>query len=62
MGMAMGTPRGLVWVFGIASVALQAASLVLLGTAAVPILSIGIPAMLALVGTDVWKNTDQPKT
>lgn len=55
----MTTPRGLIWVFGIAAVTLQAAALWLLRSDAVPILSAGIPAMLALVGADVWANKDK---
>lgn len=52
----MRTPRALIWVFGIAAVALQAGALWLLRADAVPILSAGIPSMLALVGADVWAN------
>lgn len=52
------TPRALIWVFGIAVVSLQASALWLLREAAVPILSAGIPSMLALVGADVWVNRE----
>lgn len=52
----MGTPRGLIWAFGIASIALQAAALWLLREAAVPILSAGIPSMMAIAGVDAWAN------
>ena len=56
----MSTPRALIWVFGIASVLLQAAALWLLRADAVPILSAGIPSMLALCGLDRWAATRPP--
>ena len=54
------TPRGLVWVFGIAAVALNAAALWLLGKESVSILTVSIPSMLALCGVDVWANREKP--
>lgn len=56
----MKAPRALIWVFGIAAVALQAGALWLLRADAVPILSVGIPSMLGLVGADVWCSKGQP--
>lgn len=53
------TPRGLIWVFGIASVVLNGAALWLLREPAVPVLTVSIPAMLALCGVDVWANRDK---
>lgn len=52
----MHTPRGLIWVFGIAIVALQFAAIAFIPQSAGQILLAGIPTLGGLIGADVWKN------
>ena len=58
----MRTSRALILVFGIAVVLLQFAALLLIRESAVPIITIGIPSMMGLIGAYVVRNGGQSKT